>query len=79
MQQVRVKEKVSAYVEVDRTGGKNRIKTRSGKEQQYRKKKLVTFVAGVINVTHGITSKIERIHIIVKAAQHHLDMIFKMR
>lgn len=40
-----------------------------------RKKKLVTFIAGVINATHEIKSKTERIQVIVKAAEHHLDMI----
>lgn len=35
------------------------------------KKKLVTFMAGVINATAGIKSKTERIQVIVIAAVHH--------
>lgn len=37
-------------------------------------KKLVTFIAGVINATMEVKSKTERIQIIVKAAVHHLDI-----
>lgn len=37
-------------------------------------KRLVTFIAGVINATADVKSKTERIQIIVKAAAHHLDM-----
>ena len=35
-------------------------------------KKLVTFIAGVVNATMEVKSKTERIQIIVKAAAHHL-------
>ncbi len=42
------------------------------------KKKLVTFIAWVINATSEITSKPERIQII-KAAVHHLDMTGEVR
>lgn len=38
------------------------------------KKKLVTFIAVVINATVEVKSKTERIQIIVKAEVHHLDM-----
>lgn len=38
------------------------------------KKKIMTFIAGVINATAEVRSKTERIQIIVKAAIHHLDM-----
>lgn len=37
-------------------------------------KKLVTFIAGVINATIEIKSKTEKIQVIVKAAAHHLDV-----
>lgn len=37
-------------------------------------KKLVTFIAGVINATMEIKSKTERIQVIVKAAVHHLGV-----
>jgi len=37
-------------------------------------KKLVTFIAGVINATMEGKSKTDRIQIIVKAAVHHLDI-----
>lgn len=37
-------------------------------------KKLVTFIAGVINTTMEIKSKTERIQVIVKAGAHHLDV-----
>lgn len=39
------------------------------------KRKMVTFLAGVINATFEIKSKTERIQVIVKAAEHHLNMI----
>lgn len=35
---------------------------------------MVTLIAGVINATAKIRSKMERIQIIVKAAIHHLEM-----
>lgn len=38
------------------------------------KKRMVTFIAGVINATAGVKSKTERIQIIVKAAIHHLGL-----
>ena len=38
------------------------------------KKRLVTFIAGVMNVTADVQSKTERMQIIVKAAVHHLDV-----
>lgn len=37
-------------------------------------KRLVTFIAGVVNATMGVISKTERIQRIVKAAAHHLDV-----
>lgn len=37
-------------------------------------KKLVTFVAGVVNATMEVKSKTERIQTIIKAAAHHLDL-----
>lgn len=37
-------------------------------------KKLVTFIAGVVNATMEVKSQTERIQIIVKAAAHHLDL-----
>lgn len=37
-------------------------------------KKLVTFIAGVINAIMGIKSKTERIQIIVKPAVQHLNI-----
>ncbi len=37
-------------------------------------KRLVTFIAGVVNATMEVKSKTERIQIIVKAAAHHLDV-----
>ncbi len=37
-------------------------------------KKLVIFIAGVVNATMEIKSKTERIQIIVKAAVHHLNI-----
>lgn len=36
-------------------------------------RKLVTFIAGVLNATMGVKSKTERIQIITKAAVNHLD------
>lgn len=36
-------------------------------------RKLITFIAGVINATMGVKSKTERIQIITKAAVNHLD------
>lgn len=37
-------------------------------------KRLVTFIAGVVNATMEVKSKTERIQIILKAAAHHLDV-----
>lgn len=37
-------------------------------------RKLVTFIAGVINRTAEIKSKTERIQLIVMAAERHLDV-----
>lgn len=44
------------------------------KRMSAEKRRLVTFVAGVINATAAVKSKTERIQIIVKAAIHHVDM-----
>lgn len=88
VQQIRVKEKVS-YAEAVKMAGENKKHKEEGgsKEQVVRrkeqdekknwveKKKLVTFIAGVINATNEIKSKTERIQVIVKAAVYHLDMI----
>lgn len=88
VQQIRLKEKVS-YAEAVKLAGKDKpskegrgnMEQRKVNEQQDKKKaweekkKLVTFVAGVINATFEIKSKTERIQVIVKAAEHHLNMI----
>lgn len=88
VQQIRLKEKVSYADAVKLAGKDNQNKEGRGNieqgkvnEQQDKKiawkekKKLVTFIAGVINATFEIKSKTERIQVIVKAAEHHLDMI----
>lgn len=88
MQKIRLKEKVSYAEAVKMNGQRNQnIEGRVNKGQEeidnqqerrkawIEKKKLVTFIAGVINATHEIKSKTERIQVIVKAAEHHLDMI----
>lgn len=87
IQQVRVKNKTS-YAEAvkmlnqkteDRNGGvmeesnNRRIGEEEGKVW-VDLKKLVTFIAGVINATMETKSKTERIQIIVKAAVNHLDI-----
>lgn len=86
IQQVRVKNKISyaeAIKKIDQ-----RIEDRNEgvrEEANYRRtgeegkvwvdlKKLVTFIAGVINATMETKSKTERIQIIVKAAVNHLDI-----
>ncbi|XP_035277579.1 uncharacterized protein LOC118229593 [Anguilla anguilla] len=88
VQKVRTKEKVS-YAEAAKMTGQEKLndKQGGGKEQTaasiiqevekkllIEKKKLVTFIAGVINATADVNSKTERIQIIVKAAVHHLDI-----
>lgn len=88
VQQISLKEKVSYADAVKLAGKDNQNKEGRGNieqgkvnEQQDKKiawkekKKLVTFIAGVINATFEIKSKTERIQVIVKAAEHHLDMI----
>lgn len=45
------------------------------KSREVEKKKLVVFIAGVINTTAGVESKTEKIRLVVKAAVHHLGMI----
>lgn len=50
------------------------INENEGKVMQVNVKKLVTFIAGVINGTAEIKSKTERIQLIVKAAERHLDV-----
>lgn len=49
-------------------------KEKLDKKEWAEKKKLVAFMAGVINATAGIKSKTERIQVIVIAAVHHLGM-----
>lgn len=87
VQQIRVKEKIS-YAEAVKMVGENKKHKEGGcskeqvvgrKQQDEKawveKRKMVTFIAGVINATYEIKSKTERIQVIVKAAVHHLDMI----
>ena len=88
VQQIKVNEKV-LYAEAARRASQesfnskqqNREKqTVTSSVQEFEKKmvevkkRLVTFIAGVMNATADVKSKTERIHIIVKAAVHHLDM-----
>lgn len=88
VQKVRTKEKVS-YAEAAKMAGQEKLsdKQGGGKEQTaatimqevekkllIEKKKLVMFIAGVINATADVNSKTERIKIIVKAAVHHLGI-----
>ena len=89
MQQVRVERRVS-YVEAVRavqvqgnTGSRERWlgASRSGVTGQVGgdivygdKRKLVTFIAGAINSTAKVESKMERIQLIVKAVGRHLSM-----
>ncbi|KAL4004520.1 palmitoyltransferase ZDHHC5/8 [Sarotherodon galilaeus] len=70
-------------VEQERQIGKRRVEEKQVMEKvmamverkiEEEKKKMVTFVAGVINATSDVKSKTERIQIIVKAACHSLDM-----
>lgn len=88
VQKLRLKEKVSYAEAVKMNGQRNQnieirvnkgqeeVNVQQGKRKAWiEKKKLVTFIAGVINATHEIKSKTERIQVIVKAAEHHLDMI----
>lgn len=49
-------------------------KEKLDKKEWAEKKKLSTFMSGVINATGGIKSKTERIQVIVIAAVHHLGM-----
>lgn len=86
VQQIKLKENISYVEAVKRT--EQEKKNQSGestkrvsredhqekKEKWEEKKKIVTFIAGVINATAEVRSKTERIQIIVKAAIHHLDM-----
>lgn len=86
VQQIKLKENISYVEAVKRT--EQEKKNQSGestkrvsredhqekKEKWEEKKKMVTFIAGVINATAEVRSKTERIQIIVKAAIHHLDM-----
>ncbi|KAL0148948.1 hypothetical protein M9458_055752 [Cirrhinus mrigala] len=50
------------------------IQESQGKMMQVNVRKLVTFIAGVINGTAEIKSKTERIQLIVMAAERHLDV-----
>lgn len=70
-------------VEQDRQIGKHRVEEKKvmvkvmeivERKIEEEKKKMVTFIAGVINATSDVKSKTERIQIIVKAACHSLDM-----
>lgn len=88
VQRIKVSGKVSYAEAVKRAGQKNVIGNQQNREKQMmtsivrdtekkmleEKKRLVTFIAGVINATADVKSKTERIQIIVKAAAHHLDM-----
>ncbi|XP_045913420.1 uncharacterized protein LOC123975742 [Micropterus dolomieu] len=81
VQQIKLKENISYVEAVKRTeqektnqsGESGRSPRKEGKKWE-EKKKIVTFIAGVINATAEVRSKTERIQIIVKAAIHHLDM-----
>lgn len=88
VQQVRMKEKVSYAEAVKKTQKVEQQKSEVGRKEQNvenvqekeqrewnEKRKIVVFIAGVINATCEIKSKTERIQVIVKAAEHHLDMI----
>lgn len=50
------------------------IKQNEGNMMQVNVRKLVTFIAGVINGTADVKSKTERIQLIVMAAERHLDI-----
>lgn len=87
IQQVKVQNKIS-YAEAVKMVGRNEGKKQEiimeEKKKEIRKeaegkvwidlKKLVTFIAGVINATMETRSKTERIQIIVKAAANHLNL-----
>ena len=89
VQQIKVNEKIS-YGEAARRASQESFNSKQqNREKQtvtssvqeiekrmveVKEKRLVTFIAGVINATADVKSKTERIHIIVKAAVHHLDM-----
>lgn len=84
VQQVRVRNKIS-YAEAvkvvkQRTevGAENRMNTGLNQTKENKMyvdlRKLVTFIAGVINATMEIKSKTERIQVIVKAAANHLNI-----
>lgn len=90
VQQIKVKENISYADAVKRSEGEKQDKDvndvvddkrkNGGANKEWRKiweekKKLVTFIAGVINATSEIKSKTERIQIIVKAAVHHLELV----
>jgi len=86
VQQIKLKENISYVEAVKRTEQEkknqseestkrlNREDHQGKKEKWEEKKKIVTFIAGVINATAEVRSKTERIQIIVKAAIHHLDL-----
>ncbi|XP_067275529.1 uncharacterized protein [Pseudorasbora parva] len=85
IQQIKTKEKLSYVEAVKRTEQEkeqSRGHVREVRECQQEKKeqweeerkKIVIFIAGVINATAEIRSKTERIQIIVKAAIHHMGM-----
>ncbi len=65
-----MKDKVSYAVAAKRVGQKRSEKQQEWENTWAGKKKLVTFIAGVINATAEIKSKTERIQILVKAAIH---------
>lgn len=88
IQQIKTKDKITYAEAVKRVNQKGGAEGGSGMTRQNMEvqeemnekktlidvKKLVTFIAGVINATMEIKSKTERIQIIVKAAVHHLEV-----
>lgn len=44
-------------------------------ECMWEKRDLVTFIAGVINSTAEVKSKIDKIHLVVKPAINHLGLV----
>ena len=85
VQQIRVKENVSYAEAVKRVEKEKQSDRQEWRKEQVvalevekkvreEKKKLVTFIAGVINATADVKSKTERIQIIIKAAVHHLEL-----
>lgn len=88
IQQVRVQSKITYVEAVRRVNQRGGVDERSSARKQTTKeseqtsegkvmidlKKLVTFIAGVINATMEVKSKTERIQIIVKAAVNHLNI-----